>query len=108
MKKSILAIAAAATIVVTTVATLDTADAQRRGRNTAIGLGILGGALIGSAIIANSRPRYYGPEPGDVIYDGYERDFPYDCPGGHWARRPTAFNAYGEPVRWSRPRPVCP
>src|SRR3970040_1165606 len=109
MKKSILAIAASAPIVVTTVATLDTADAQRRrGRNAAIGLGILGGAIIGSAIIANSRPRYYGPEAGYVVYDGYEGDFPYDCPGGYWARRPTAFNAYGEPVRWSRPRPVCP
>ena len=108
MKKSILAIAAAATIVVTTVATLDTADAQRRGRNTAIGLGILGGAIIGSAIIANSYPRYADPGPDYMVYDGYYAAGPVDCPGGHWRRRPVAFNAYGEPIRWSRARFVCP
>ncbi len=109
MKKAILAIAAAATIVVTTVATMDTADAQRRrGRNAAIGLGVLGGAIIGSAIIANSYPRYADPGPGYMVYDGYYAAGPVDCPGGHWRRRPVAFNAYGEPVRWSRARFVCP
>ncbi|MBI3705134.1 MAG: hypothetical protein HY244_15110 [Rhizobiales bacterium] len=106
MKKTILAIAAAATIAAGTLAAPTTADAQRC-RGCVVGGAILGGALLGAAI-ANSQPRYYGPEPGYVVYDGYARDFPYDCPGGYWARKPIAFNAYGEPIRWSRPRPVCP
>lgn len=107
MKKTILAIAAAATIAAGTVTVPSTADA-RNGRNAAaIGLGILGAAVVGGAI-ANSQQRYYGPEPGYVVYESYGRDFPYDCPGGYWARKPIAFNAYGEPIRWSRPRPVCP
>ncbi len=109
MKKAILAIAAAATIAVGTLSTPTTADARCRGCGVGAGIaaGVIGGAIIGGAI-ANSQPRYYGPEPGYVVYDSYGRDFPYDCPGGYWARRPTAFNAYGEPIRWSRPRPVCP
>jgi hypothetical protein len=106
MKKALLAIAAAATIVVGTLSTPTTADARCR-FNCAVGLGILG-AVVGGAIIANSQPRYYAPDPDYVVYPGYRAHFPYDCPGGYWARRPIAFDAYGNPIRWSRPRPVCP
>ena len=105
MKKAILAIAAAATIVVATVAAPDTADARPRGRNIGIGAAILGGAIIGGAIIANSYPRYrYAP--GYVVYDGYYERYPVDCYGGYWARRP--IHRHGEFVGWSRPRFVCP
>ena len=42
-------------------------------------------------------------EAGQVMAPG-----PVACPGGYWARRPVAFDAYGNPVRWSRPRFICP
>ena len=88
MKKTILAIAAAATIAVGTLSAPTAADA-RNGRNAAaIGLGVLGAAVIGSAIV-NSQPRYYAPEPGYVVYDGYRGRYPADCDGGYWARRPV-------------------
>jgi hypothetical protein len=106
MKKTILAIAAAATVAVGTQSVPPAADARCR-FNCGLAIG-LGAAVVGGAIIANSQPRYYAPEPGYVVYDGYRTRFPYDCPGGYWARKPIAFNAYGEPIRWSRPRPVCP
>ena len=106
MQKAILAIAAAATIAVGTLAAPSAADARCRG--CGVGLGILGGAIIGGAIIANSYPRYADPGPGYVYYDGYAEPYPVGCPGGHWMRRPVAFNAYGEPIRWSRARFVCP
>ncbi len=109
MHKAILAIAAAATIAGTTVSAPSAANAGCYG--CAVGAGVVGGlaagAIIGSAI-ANSGPRYYGPAPGYVEYDGYGAPYPASCPGGHWARRPIAYNAYGEPIRWSRPRFICP
>jgi hypothetical protein len=106
MKKTILAIAAAATIAVGTLSMPDTADARCR-FNCGLAIG-LGAAVLGGAIIANSQPRYYGPEPGYVVYEGYGARYPDSCPGGYWARKPIAFNAYGEPVRWSRARFICP
>lgn len=112
MKKAILAIAAAATLVVGTLATATDADAQHRyrhrGGGAAVGIlgGLAAGAIIGGAI-ANSGPRYYGPEPGYVVYDGYRARYPADCPGGYWARRPVR-DGYGNVVGWSRPRFVCP
>jgi len=109
MKKAILAIAAAAAIAAGTLSAPTTADAYCRG--CGVGAGVLGGlaagAIIGGAI-ANSQPRYYGPEPGYVEYEGYGARYPVSCPGGHWARRPIAFDAYGNPVRWSRARFICP
>jgi hypothetical protein len=104
MKKTLLALAAVATIAVGTIATSNPADARCRG--CGIGLGILGGAVLGAAI-ANSYPRY-APAPGYVVYEGYGRRYPVDCPGGYWARRPIAFDAYGNPIRWSRARFICP
>ncbi len=105
MKKAMLTIAAAATIAVFTLGTLTPADAQRRNRNAAIGLGILGAAVVGGAIIANSYPRYYGPAPGYVVYDGYGAPAPYDCPG-YWTRRPR-YDGYGNVVGYSAPRWRC-
>ena len=58
--------------------------------------------------LANSQPRYYAPEPGYVVYGGYGEPYPVACPGGYWARRPIAFDAYGNPIRWSRARFICP
>jgi hypothetical protein len=112
MKKTILAIAAAATIAVGTLAAPTTADAQHHGHHghgsgAAIGLGILGGVIVGGAIANAYGPRY-APAPGYVYYEGYAEPYPIDCPGGHWRRRPVAFDAYGNPIRWSRARFVCP
>jgi hypothetical protein len=108
MKKAILAIAAAATLAVGMIGTPQTAEARCHG--CAVGAGVIGGlaagAIIGGAI-ANSQPRYYGPEPGYVVYDGYRARYPSDCPGGYWARRPVR-DGYGNVVGWSRPRFVCP
>ena len=108
MQKAILAIAAAATIAVGTLSAPTAADARCDG--CGVGAGILGGlaagAIIGGAI-ANSGPRYYGPEPGYVVYDGYRARYPSDCDGGYWARRPL-HDRYGNFIGWSRPRFVCP
>lgn len=105
MKKTILALAAAATIVVATLSAPTTADA-RRGRNAAIGLGVLGGVIIGGAIANAYGPRY-APAPGYVVYEGYGARYPVDCPGGYWTRRPM-HDRYGNFVGWSRPRFRCP
>ncbi|HZL30251.1 MAG TPA: hypothetical protein VFC54_04220 [Pseudolabrys sp.] len=108
MKKMILAIAAAATIAAGTLSAPTSADARCRG--CAVGAGVIGGlaagAIIGGAI-ANSQPRYYGPEPGYVVYEGYHARYPADCGGGYWARRPL-HDRFGNFVGWSRPRFVCP
>jgi hypothetical protein len=104
MKKTILAIAAAATIVVATLSVPTTADAQRRG--VGIGLGVLGGAIVGAAIVNSWGPRY-APAPGYVVYEGYGAPYPVACPGGYWTRRPL-YDGYGNQVGWSRARFRCP
>ena len=108
MKKALIAFAAAATLAVATLSAPTTADARCNG--CAVGAGVIGGlaagAIIGGAI-ANSQPRY-APAPGYVVYDGYNAAYPVACPGGYWARRPIAFDQWGNPVRWSRARFICP
>lgn len=108
MKKAILAIAAAAVLAVGTLSAPTTAEARCHGCGVGAGIigGLAAGAIIGGAI-ANSGPRYYGPEPGYVVYDGYRARYPSDCYGGYWARRPLR-DGYGNVVGWSRPRFVCP
>ncbi len=108
MKKAFLAIAAAATLAVGMLGAPNTAEARCRGCGVGAGIigGIAAGAIIGGAI-ANSGPRYYGPEPGYVVYDGYRSRHPSDCYGGYWARRPLR-DGYGNVVGWSKPRFVCP
>jgi len=110
MKKALIAFAAAATIAVSTMAAPTPADARNRGGAVAAGVigGLAAGAIIGGAI-ANSQPHYgYAPQPGYVVYHGYSQPYPVGCPGGFWSRRPVAFDQWGNPVRWSRPRFVCP
>ncbi len=108
MKKAILAIAAAATIAVGMLGTPNTAEARCNGCGVGAGIigGLAAGAIIGGAI-ANSGPRYYGPQPGYVVYEGYGARYPDGCPGGYWARRPMR-DGYGNVVGWSRPRFICP
>ena len=104
MKKAILAIAAAATIALGTLSAPKPADARCWG--CAVGLGVFAGAVAGAAI-ANSAPRYYAPEPGYVVYEGYGAPYPVACPDGYWARRPM-HDRWGNFVGWSRPRFICP
>jgi len=108
MKKAIFAIAAAAVLAVSTLSSPTPAEARCVG--CAVGAGVIGGlaagAIIGGAI-ANSGPRYYGPAPGYVVYEGYGAPYPAACPGGYWARRPVR-DGYGNVVGWSRPRFICP
>ena len=108
MKKAILAIAAAAVLAVGTLSAPTSAEARCHGCGVGAGIigGLAAGAIIGGAI-ANSGPRYYGPEPGYVVYDSYRARYPSDCYGGYWARRPLR-DGYGNVVGWSRPRFVCP
>jgi hypothetical protein len=98
MKKTIFALAAAATIAIGTLAAPQ--SAQARCWNCGFGLGILGGivagTIIGTAIA--SHPGYYA-------YDDYYAEPPYDC-DGYWARRPIR-DGYGNVVGWSRPRYFC-
>jgi hypothetical protein len=109
MKKAILAIAAAATITAGTLTAPPTAHAGCYG--CGVGAGVLGGLVAGTIIggaIANSQPRYYAPAPGYVVYPAYAAPGPVACPGGYWARRPIAFDAYGNPVRWTPAHWFCP
>ena len=94
MKKTLFALAAAATIAVGTLGTPTPAAARWHGGG--IGLGILGGvvagAIVGSAIANHD---------GYYRYDGY-RDAP---PGCYWAR--TAYRDPDGYVHYGRPRQFC-
>jgi hypothetical protein len=105
MKKVVLALAVAALAITGTMTAPQPANARCFG--CVVGGAIIGGAIIGGAI-ANSQPRYYAPAPGYVVYGGYNAPYPVACQGGYWARRPIAFDGYGNPVRWSRARFICP
>ena len=67
MKKTVFALATAATLAIGTLSAPTTADARCYGCAVGAGVaaGVIGGAIIGGAI-ANSGPGpgYYGPEPG--------------------------------------------
>jgi hypothetical protein len=104
IKSAILSIAAAATVAAGLLAAPVPAEARCVG--CAVGAGVLGGVIIGSAI-ANSQPRYYAPAPGYVAYDGYSARYPVSCPGGFWARRPV-YDRWGNVRGYSRPRFICP
>ena len=104
MKKAILALVAAAIIAAGTLTTPTPADARCRG--CGIGLGVLGGVVLGTAIANSWGPRY-APAPGYVLYDGYAEPYPVACPGGYWARRPI-HDRYGNFIGWSRARFICP
>jgi hypothetical protein len=102
MRKTLIALAAAASVAAMTVATPTPADARCFG--CAVGLGVLGGIILGGAI-ANSYPQY-APQPGYVVYPGYGQPYPVGCPGGYWARQQWVDqNGY---AHWSKPRFFCP
>jgi hypothetical protein len=108
MKTTMTAIAAAGVFALAAVSIPSDAQAQCRGAGcgAAIGLGILGGAIIGGAI-ANSAYPAYGVQPGYYPYAGYAAPYPVGCPGGYWARRPLV-DQWGNVVGYSRPRFFCP
>ena len=109
MKKTLFALAAAATIGITAIAAPTDAFAQRRGGAFAAGIigGLAAGAIIGGAIAANPAYPAYAPAAGWVAYPAYAGGVPVGCPGGYWARRPLV-DPYGNVVGWSRPRFFCP
>jgi len=108
MKRTIFALATAATLATGAVSAPTPADARCYGCAVGAGVaaGVIGGAIIGGAI-ANSAPAYYAPAQGYVVYQGYGAPYPVACPGGYWARRPL-YDQWGNPVGWSRPRFICP
>lgn|SRR5690606_16956829 len=114
MKKTLLALAAAAVLAIGTLATPNTADARCR-VGCAVGIGaaaIIGGALLGNALAGGPPPGYawgpaYYPAEGYVAYDGYYGRHPVACPGGYWARRPI-HDRWGNEIGWSRPHFFCP
>lgn len=109
MKKALLALAAAFSIAVATVAVPTAADARCR---TNCVLGIAAGAAILGGIAAGAHPGYawgdhYYPVQGYVSYGGYYEPAPVGCPGGYWARQPR-YDRWGNQIGWSRPRFFCP
>jgi len=93
MKKTVLAIAAAATIAVSTLTAPTPVYAQR---GLGIGLGILGGVVVGT-IIGSQIARH----PGYYTYEDYG-----PAPGGcYWARK--AWRDQDGNVRYGRPRQFC-
>ena len=100
MRKSLIGLAAAASLGLATVAAPGTADARCFG--CAVGVGVLGGVLLGSAI-ANANnppppPEYYGypPPPG-----------PYGYPPPPEAYGPPPPWAYGPPPAYAGGPPPC-
>ena len=67
MKKTISALLAVATIAGSLVTAMPAAQAQRGRDAAAIGLGLLGAAVVGSAIVNSQRPAY-GYDGGPVYY----------------------------------------
>ena len=97
MKKTMFALAAAATIGLGTLAAPQQAEARCHGGGVGPGIlgGVAAGAIIGSAIA--NHPGYYGYE--------YDAPAPVAC-DGYWARR-RMYDGYGNFVGWSRPRWFC-
>jgi BA14K-like protein len=102
MKKTIVSLLGAATIVALVAAPATDASAWWRGGwgwGPGIAAGVVGGAVIAGAIIA-SRP------PGYVVYEGYGQ--PVYGPGCYWASRPI-YDGAGRVVGYTgQPVQVCP
>ena len=106
MKRMLTAVAAVATGAVILASTATNAEAYWRrgwGWGPGIAAGLVGGAILGSAIASS---RYYAPPPGYVYYPAYAEPLPEpDC---YWARSPI-YDPAGNVVGWrARPRMVCP
>ncbi len=90
MRKTLIAVAAAATIAVATVATPTTADARRGWWGPAIGAFAVG-AIIGSAF---ARPYYYGGYDGGYYPSySYAPAYSYGYPSYGYSYAP-AYNGY--------------
>src|SRR5258707_15523096 len=112
MKKTLMALAAVATLAVSAVAAPAPAHAQR-GVGAAIAGGIIGGAIVGGALAGPGYygpgygygPGYYGPGYGYYGHPAYVADDPY---GGCIWQRQRFWGGYGwrgRPGRgggWSR------
>ncbi len=115
MKKTLVALAAAATVATAIAAAPTPADARCFGCGVAAGAvgGFVAGAIVGNAI-ANSAPApvYVAPAPyvaaappGYVVYSAYGAPLP--GPRCYWTRQPL-YDAYGNVVGWrGRPIAVC-
>ena len=108
MKKSFIAIAAAASLGLATMSAPTTAEARCWGFGCAlaVGIGVATGVAVGTAIARSTYPGY-APVAGYVAYPAYGAPVPVACPGGYWARRPI-IDAYGNVVAYSAPRYFCP
>ena len=108
MNKTLLALAASASI---SASLLMAPPAEARCFGCAVGAGVaagvVAGAIVGSAIASTYGPAYV-VQPGYVAYPAYAVAALVGCPGGYWVRLPLAYDAYGNPIRWSRPRFFCP
>jgi hypothetical protein len=100
MRKTMMALAAAATLAVSALAAPAPAHAQRGVAAGVVG-GLIGGAIIGGAI-ANSGPGYYGPGPGYYGGPAYVTGPGYDD-GCYWQRQ-RFWDGYGWRIRRVR---VC-
>jgi len=113
MKKTLVALAAAATVATAIAVAPTPADARCFG--CAVGAGVLGGfvagAIVGNAI-ANSGPAYVAPAPyvaapppGYVVYSAYGAPLP--GPRCYWTRQPV-LDVYGNVIGWrGRPIAIC-
>jgi hypothetical protein len=95
MKRTLMAIAAAATLALSTLAAPAPAHAQR-GVAAGVAAGLLGGAIVGGAIA--SQNGYYGPGYGYYGGPAYVA-----APGCYWQRQ-RFWDGYGWRVRSVR---VC-
>lgn len=111
MRKSLIGLAAAASLGLATVAAPGTADARCFG--CAVGVGVLGGVLLGSAI-ANANnppppppPEYYGYPPPPPPY-GYgpppEAYYGGPPPGAYYAGPQPAYAGGPPPCHFERRR----
>jgi len=112
MRKTLIGLAAAASLGLATVAIPAPASAYCTG--CAVGAGIIGGiaagAIVGSAI-ANSPPppppppAYYGPPPPAAYYPPPGPGYAQLAPGCYWGKRKVWIEGYG--YRW-RTVQICP
>jgi hypothetical protein len=107
MHKSLLGLAAAASIGLASLAAPSNANAGCYG--CAVGAGVVGGlaagAIIGSAIANNPPPppAYYPPPPPPP--GAYAPAYAQLAPGCYWGRRRVWVEGYGYQVRTV---PICP
>jgi hypothetical protein len=109
MKKTLTALAAAATVATAIAATPTPADARCFG--CAVGAGVLGGFVAGVIVgnaVANAAPGpayVAAPGPGYVVSPAYAAPLP--GPRCYWTRMPV-YDMYGNVVGWrGRPVAVC-